>query len=67
MTDVYICIAKRLLSTPSVHFHLLVDWLTCVIVVQLKEFMQAGSGGSSHSPLPEPVLSSDYSEQQEQQ
>ena len=41
----------------------LVDLCDCCAV----EGVQAGSGGSSHSPLPEPVLSYDYSEQQEQQ
>ena len=48
MTNVYICIAKRLLSTPRVHFHLLMDWLTCVIIVQLKEFRQAVEDRHTH-------------------
>ena len=49
MTNVYIiCIAKRLLLTPRVHFHLLMDWLTCVIVVQLKEFRQAVEDRHTH-------------------
>ena len=26
MTNVYVCIAKRLLLTPSMHFHLLMDF-----------------------------------------
>ena len=44
----YVCGAKRLLSTPRVHFHLLMDWLTCVIIVQLKEFRQAVEDRHTH-------------------
>ena len=43
-----LCIAKRLLLTPSVHSYLLMDWLICVIVVQLKEFRQAVEDGHTH-------------------
>ena len=48
MTNVYVCNAKRLLLTPRVHFHLLMDWLTCVIIVQLKEFRQAVEDRHTH-------------------
>ena len=43
-----LCIAIRLLLTPSIHFHLLMDWLTCVIIVQLKEFRQAVEDRHTH-------------------
>ena len=48
MTNVYVCIAERLLLIPNMHFHLLMDWLTCVIIVQLKEFRQAVEDCHTH-------------------